>query len=214
VTHLSHEGLEHLVITYGYLGVAVGVGLESMGVPIPGETTLVLASIYAAGHNGLSIWLVIAAASTGAVIGDNLGYWLGSEFGYPLLLRVGRHFGLSDGRIKVGQYLFLRHGAKVVFFSRFVALLRILAAFLAGVNRMEWHRFLVANALGGVVWAALFGVGGYMLGTIVFRLQGALGPIVLGAAAIVFFGCGFLIQRYEDQLQEAAERAIPGPLAL
>ena len=171
-----------------------------------------MASVYAATHAGLNIWLVAAAASVGAIVGDNLGYWLGSKFGYPLLLRFGSQVGLSEGRIKVGQYLFLRHGAKVVFLGRFVALLRILAAFLAGVNRMEWPAFLLANTLGGVTWAALFAFGGYTLGTIAFRLQGVLGPILLVAAAIVFFGCGFLIQRYEDRLQEAAERALPGPL--
>ena len=209
----THQGLDNLVATYGYLAVALGVGLESMGLPIPGETILVVAAVYAATHTGLNIWLVAAAASVGAIVGDNFGYWLGSHFGYPLLLRFGPQVGLSEGRIKVGQYLFLRHGGKVVFFGRFVALLRMLAAFLAGVNRMEWPKFLLANALGGVTWAAVFAFGGYMLGTIAFRLQGVLGPILLVAAAIAFFGCGFLIQHYEDQLQEEAERAIPGPLA-
>jgi membrane protein DedA with SNARE-associated domain len=212
VSLFTHQGLDNLVATYGYVAVALGVGLESMGLPIPGETILVVASVYAATHAGLNIWLVAAAASVGAIVGDNLGYWLGSKFGYPLLLRFGPQVGLSEGRIKVGQYLFLRHGAKVVFLGRFVALLRILAAFLAGVNRMEWPAFLLANALGGVTWAALFAFGGYTLGTIAFRLQGVLGPILLVAAAIAFFGCGFLIQRYEDRLQEAAERALPGPL--
>jgi len=213
VSLFSHEGLDSLVATYGYLTVAVGVGLESMGLPIPGETILVVASVYAATHAGLNIWLIVVAASAGAIIGDNCGYWLGSRFGYPLLLRFGPQVGLSEGRIKVGQYLFLRHGSKVVFLGRFVGLLRILAAFLAGVNRMEWRKFLLANALGGVTWAAVFAFGGYTLGTIAFRLQGVLGPILLVAAAIAFFGCGFLIQRYEDRLQEEAERTFPGPLA-
>jgi membrane protein DedA with SNARE-associated domain len=184
-----------------------------MGLPIPGETILVVAAVYAATHPDLNIWLIVTAASAGAIVGDNLGYWLGSRFGYPLLLRFGPKLGLSSGRIKVGQYLFLRHGGKVVFIGRFVALLRILAAFLAGVNRMEWPAFLVANALGGVTWAAVFAFGGYTFGTIAFRLQGVLGPILLAAAAVAFFGCGFLIQRYEDRLQEEAERALPGPLA-
>ena len=146
----THQGLDNLVATYGYLAVALGVGLESMGLPIPGETILVVAAVYAATHAGLNIWLVAVAASVGAIVGDNFGYWLGSRFGYPLLLRFGPQVGLSEGRIKVGQYLFLRHGGKVVFFGRFVALLRMLAAFLAGVNRMEWPKFLLANALGGV----------------------------------------------------------------
>jgi membrane protein DedA with SNARE-associated domain len=213
VSLFTHQGLDYLVATYGYLAVVLGVGLESMGIPLPGETILVVAAVYAATHAGLNIWLIVVAASAGAIIGDNLGYWLGARFGYPLLLRFGPQVGLSEGRIKVGQYLFMRHGGKVVFFGRFVALLRMLAAFLAGVNRMEWPKFLLANALGGVTWAAMFAFGGYMLGTIAFRLQGVLGPIVLIAAGIAFFGCGFLIQHYEDQLQEEAERVLPGPLA-
>lgn len=206
----THQGLDNLVATYGYLAVALGVGLESMGLPLPGETILVVAAIYAATHAELNIWLIVVAASAGAIVGDNLGYLLGSRFGYPLLLRFGPRVGLSEGRIKVSQYLFLRHGGKLVFFGRFVALLRILAAFLAGVNRMEWPAFLVANALGGVTWAAVFAFGGYTLGTIAFRLQGVLGPTLLVVAAIAFFGCGFLIQRYEDRLQEEAERTFPG----
>ncbi len=190
-----------------------GSGWRAWGSQFPGETILVIAAVYAATHAGLNIGLIVLAASAGAIVGDNLGYWLGSRFGYPLLLRLGPRVGLSAGRIKVGQYLFLRHGGKVVFLGRFVALLRILAAFLAGVNRMEWPAFLLANALGGVTWAAVFAFGGYTLGTVAFRLQGVLGPILLAAAAIAFFGCGFLIQRYEDRLQEEAERALPGPLA-
>jgi len=76
-----------------------------MGLPIPGETILVVAAVYAATHAGLNIWLIVLAASAGAIIGDNWGYWLGSRFGYPLLLRFGPKLGLSEGRIKVGQYL-------------------------------------------------------------------------------------------------------------
>ena len=189
------------------------MGLESMGIPLPGETILVLAAIYAATHTDLNIWLVFVAACLGAIAGDNCGYWLGLRFGYPLIKKYGRYIGLREWRIKVGQYLFLRYGAKVVFFGRFVALLRMLAAFLAGVNRMKWRTFLLANALGGVVWAGVFALAGYLLGTLVFRLQGLLGPIVLAGAAVVFFGCGFLAWRLEDRLRDRAERAFPGPLA-
>src|ERR1700730_7965788 len=151
----SHQELDQLIATYGYLAVTVGVGLESMGLPLPGETILVLAAMYAASHADLNIWLVGVAAVAGAIMGDNFGYWLGLNYGYPLLRRFGRHVGLPDRRIKVGQYLFLRFGNKVVFLGRFVALLRMLAAFLAGVNRMRWSAFLVANALGGILWATL-----------------------------------------------------------
>jgi len=129
------ENLQYLISTYGYWAVGGIVGLESLGLPLPGETALVVAALYAGSHHDLNIGGIIAAAVTGAVLGDNVGYWLGREFGYRFLRRYGRYIGLSDARIKLGQYLFFRHGGKVVFFGRFVAILRILAAFLAGPTR-------------------------------------------------------------------------------
>src|SRR6516162_10968618 len=120
--------------------------------------------------------------------------------------------GMSEARIKLGQYLFLKHGAKVVFLGRFVALLRMLAAFLAGVNRMPWHTFLIANAGGGIIWAAVFGIGGYFFGKLLLQLHHALAPIVFALALAAFFGCGYLVRRYEDRLTASAERALPDPL--
>jgi membrane protein DedA with SNARE-associated domain len=131
---ISSEGLDHLITTYGYPAIAVVIGIESMGIPLPGETMLILAAMYAVRNSDLNIWLIVAAAATGAIIGDNGGYWIGNRMGYPLLRRFGSRFGLSDRRIKLGQYLFAKFGPWVVFLGRFVALLRILAAFLAGVN--------------------------------------------------------------------------------
>ncbi len=124
--------LQQLVTAHGYWAVALVVGLESMGLPLPGETILVLAAIYAATEPSFNVWVVIAVAAFGAIVGDNAGYWLGLRYGYPLLLRYGERIGMFEARIKLGQYLYLKHGAKVVFLGRFVALLRILAAFLAG----------------------------------------------------------------------------------
>jgi membrane protein DedA with SNARE-associated domain len=194
------------------LAIAVVIGIESMGIPLPGETMLVLAAMYAVKSPDLNIWLIAAAAAAGAIIGDNAGYWIGSRFGYPLLRRFGSRFGMSDRRIKLGQYLFARFGPWVVFLGRFVALLRILAAFLAGVNRMNWSVFLLANAAGGVLWALVFAFGGYYLGKIVFELQGTLGPIVFAGAAITFIALGLVVRRQEHRFQERAERAFPGPL--
>ncbi len=136
---VSAGELQQLVSTHGYWVVALIVGLESMGLPLPGETVLVLAAIYAATEPSFNIWVVIAVAAFGAIVGDNAGYWLGLRYGYALLLRYGERIGMFEARIKLGQYLFLKHGTKVVFLGRFVALLRILAAFLAGVNRMPWR---------------------------------------------------------------------------
>jgi len=206
------EHLQQLVGTHGYWIVALIVGLESVGLPLPGETILVLAAIYAATEPSFNIWVVMAVAAFGAIVGDNIGYGLGSRYGYALLLRYGERIGMFERRIKLGQYLFLRHGAKVVFLGRFVALLRILAAFLAGLNRMPWRTFLIANATGGVVWATVFGGGGYVFGKVLLQVHHALAPLVFALALAGFFTCGYLIRRYEDRLTELAERAIPGPL--
>ncbi len=190
--------LQQLVSLHGYWVIGLIVGLESLGLPLPGETILVLAAIYAATEPSFNIWLVIAVAVFGAIMGDNIGYWLGSRYGYALLLRYGERIGMLEPRIKLGQYLFLRHGAKVVFLGRFVALLRILAAFLAGLNWMPWRAFLTANAIGGAIWAAVFGLGGFMFGKALLQLHHALAPIVFALALAGFFGCGYLIRRYED----------------
>ena len=107
---------------------------------------------------------MIGAAAAGAIIGDNCGYWVGREFGFPLVYRYGRYVRLDERRLKLGQYLFLKHGGKIVFFGRFVAVLRAFAAFLAGVNRFNWEEFFLYNAAGGIVWASIFGFGGFWLG--------------------------------------------------
>jgi membrane protein DedA with SNARE-associated domain len=212
VNSVSFGELHQLVTAHGYWAVALIVGLESMGLLLPGETILVLAAIYAATEPSFNIWVVIAVAAFGAIVGDNAGYWLGLRYGYALLLRYGERIGMFEARIKLGQYLYLKHGAKVVFLGRFVALLRILAAFLAGVNRMPWRAFLIANASGGIIWAAVFGIGGYFFGKLLLQLHHALAPIVFALALAAFFGCGYLVRRYEDRLTALAERALPGPL--
>jgi membrane protein DedA with SNARE-associated domain len=212
VAIFSHESLQQLLSPHGYWAVALIVGLESMGIPLPGETILVLAAIYAASDPTLNIWLVIAAAAAGSILGDNAGYWIGHRYAYVAVLQYGRYLGLSEPRIKVGQYLFRKHGGKVVFFGRFVALLRILAAFLAGVNRMPWRDFVVANAAGAILWAMVFGMGGFYFGKFLFQLHAVMAVAVFGVALSVFFGLGYLISRHEDRLIEVAERALPGPL--
>src|SRR3979409_446726 len=148
--------------------------LESMGIPMPGETALVTAALYAGSTHQIGIASVVLVAATAAIIGDNIGYLIGRSIGIRLVARYGRYVRLDEPRIKVGQYLFLRHGGKVGFFGRFVALLRILAAFLAGVNRMPWRGFLLANAGGAVIWATVFGLGGYLFGKVLLQLHGAI----------------------------------------
>jgi membrane protein DedA with SNARE-associated domain len=198
---------------YGSFAVAGVVCLESMGLPLPGEAILIAAAIYAGKTGSLNIVEVIAAAATGAIVGDNIGYWVGREIGFRLLVRYGHYVGLTEPRIKVGQYLFQRHGGKIVFFGRFIALLRVLAALLAGVNRMSWPRFFFFNAAGAILWATVFGLGAYTLGEEIEHLTrpAAVALAVAGAAAIVTWVL-FLHSRREE-LEAEALHALPGPLA-
>jgi membrane protein DedA with SNARE-associated domain len=204
--------LAHLVMTYGYWAVLLAVAIESTGIPFPGETMLLIASIYAGRTHHLAILLVIIAAASGAILGDNLGFWVGREGGYRLLRRYGRYIRLDERKLKLGQYLFMKHGSKVVFFGRFVAVLRAWAAFLAGTNRMLWPEFLLFNALGGIVWATLFGLGGYFLGKSIDRFAGPFGIVTLVSAAILIIAGLIFIARNEKRLEDEAERALPGPL--
>ena len=126
--HFSGHELNQLISAYGYWAVMLFVGVESIGFPFPGETMLLAAAIYAGTTHNLDIALVITAASFGAVLGDNIGYWFGREFGYELLLRYGRYFHFDQTKMKLGMYLFHKHGGKVVFFGRFVPVSRALAA--------------------------------------------------------------------------------------
>ena len=211
VSVLPAADLQSLVSTHGYLAVGLIVGLESMGLPLPGETILILAAVYCGAGGDLSIWGVVGAAIAGAVLGDNAGFWLGRKFGYPLLLRYSQYIGLRGARIKLAHSLFLRHGGKVVFFGRFVALLRILAALLAGINRMNWARFLVANAGGGILWASIFGFGAYVFGKGIEELGTTLGLIAFVLAGFAFLAARYFVQRHEAVLQAAAARAHPDP---
>jgi membrane protein DedA with SNARE-associated domain len=207
----SSSQIAHLIATYGVLAIGVIIALESMGLPLPGESVLALAAFYAA-HHGQSIVAVVASAAAGAIVGDNLGYWIGRELGYPLLRSYGSRIGLSPGKIKLGQYLFLRHGVKVVFLGRFVAVLRVLAAVLAGVNRMDWRRFMLANAAGAILWASVVGFGAYLFGRAVTHVTGPLSVAlaIVGLAAIV--GALLFVRAHEAALEAEAERALPGPL--
>lgn len=206
------SSLMHLLESYGYIAVLVFVAIESTGIPFPGETMLLIAAIYAGTTHHLSIPLVIASAALGAILGDNLGFWVGREGGYRLLRRYGRYIRLDERKLKLGQYLFQKHGNKVVFFGRFVAVLRAWAAFLAGTNRMHWSSFLLYNALGGIVWATIFGLGGYFLGNKVHQLTGPVGIVALVLAAIILIGFYIFLRRNEKRLEDEAERALPGPL--
>jgi membrane protein DedA with SNARE-associated domain len=201
------EHIHQLLATYGYWAVLVVVMLESAGIPVPGETILVSAAIYAGTTHNMHIGFVILAAAFGAIMGDNIGFWVGREFGRRILARYGSYIGLDERRLKLGQYLFDLHGGKIVFFGRFVAFLRAFAALLAGVNRFPPLRFFAFNAAGGLVWAGLFGLGGYILGETIHRIAGPIGWIGLACAVIAAVIGWRFFKMHEERLVAQAEAA-------
>ena len=210
--HFAANDISHLLAVYGYWAVLVFVAIESTGIPFPGETMLLAASIYAGTTHNLNIFLVIAAAAAGAILGDNFGYFIGREGGYRLLRRYGKFVRLDERKLKLGQYLFMQHGGKVVFFGRFVSVLRAWAAFLAGMNRMQWPRFFFFNAAGGILWAAIYGFGGYVLGDNVHRIAGPVGIVFAVLAVIIIITFVVFLSRNEKRLEEEALHALPGSL--
>ena len=208
----STHTLRHLLGQYGYLAVFLFVTVESLGIPFPGETMVIAAAVYAGATHSLSVWGIWLVAAAAAIAGDTVGFGIGHWGGYRLLRRYGSKVHLDEAKLKVGRLIFDRHGGKVVFFGRFVSILRTYAAFLAGTNRMEYVRFLVFNATGGIVWSAIYSFGFYYLGA---QLKTARGPVDygLGAAALVIV-LAFIVwlRRHEKRLEAEAELAYPGPL--
>lgn len=204
----SHT-LDHVLSSFGYLAVFAFVGIESLGVPFPGETMLITASLYAAATGHLDIAAVIAFAAAGAIIGDNAGYGVGRWGGLRLLRRYGKYVRIDERRLRLGRYVFMRHGGKVVFFGRFVSVLRTYAAFLAGANQMRWQRFLLYNALGGVVWALIYGLGYYYLGSLMKSVSTPVDVAIGAVAALAVVASIVFIRRNERRLQERADRELP-----
>ena len=206
--------LTHHLAHAGYGAVALAIGLESMGIPFPGEATMLAALAIAATGHGLVIGGVVGAAAAGATVGGMIGFWIGGALGFRLLLRYGHRIGITERRLKLGVYLFRRYGGQVVFFGRFVAVLRSLAGFLAGANQMNWVPFCFYNLAGAVVWAGLYGYGAYVFGHHIHHLAGPVG-IAIGVVAVILVGAGIaFLSRHENQLADAAERALPGRLEL
>ena len=202
---VMHIHWDTIIGTWGALAVFGFVMLESAGLPVPGETVLVAAAILS-GHTGRpGIVAVLAAAAAGAIVGDNLGFWVGRAAGVPLLARYGGRIGLGPDRLWLGQYVFSQHGGKIVFFGRFVAVLRAFAALLAGANRYPWPYFLLWNAAGGILWATVFGLGGYVFGRAIHRITGPVGIVgAVIAVAVIVWGWRAL-RRHEAAWQALAD---------
>ncbi|MGH6670344.1 MAG: DedA family protein [Xanthobacteraceae bacterium] len=216
------HSVAHLIHAYGLLVVAGFIGLESMCIPLPGETALIVGSVIAGRTHELNIVAVILTAMGASLIGRIIGYLVGAQFGYWLLLRYGSYVRITETRIKLGQYLFLKHGAAIIIIAQFIPVMRAIAGILAGANRMPWRRFLVASVIGTGSWATLFGIGGYSFGKQFAHLakswsifSGPSGWALFGVAAlIIILALTAFVARHEAQLAAKAERALPGPLRM
>ena len=204
--------LSHLIQAYGYMAVFLLVAVESLGIPVPGETALIVAGAYAGHTHHLSPWGIFAVAAVGAIVGDNVGFWVGDRFGYRLARKYGHRVWLNERKLKVARYIFDTHGPKVVFFGRFVWVLRTYAAFLAGSSRMRWIRFWPANAAGGIIWAGTCTLAAYLAGDVLTRLSGTI-DLAMGGMAILGVAVALLVVgRQAARLELRAEAAYPGPL--
>jgi len=187
----------HFIVHYGLWFVFGIVCAESAGIWLPGETALIAAGVYAA-KGKLSITAVIVVASAGAVIGDNIGYWLGREGGRRLIYRYAWMARQADRIMPRAERFFEKHGPKAVFFARFFGGVRVTGAWMAGITRMPWWKFLVWNALGGVVWATGVGLISFFAGKAVadaIARYGAYGGITIGALLVLVVVAFHLVRR-------------------
>jgi LPXTG-motif cell wall-anchored protein len=200
------ETLKQIIESWGYVMVFLGVGLESTGIPFPGETILLVAAAIAASSSRLHIEWVIVWAAVGAIVGDSLGYWAGRELGRRLLDKVGPFLRFNARKQARLEKYFTRHGAKTVFIGRFIAVLRTWAAFFAGMNRMHYLTFLTYNALGGLIWASLVGLLGFFFGQNLPLLEKWLGDFSLVALGLVAAGLvGFYFYRKRRKAKQGLD---------
>lgn len=178
------------------------VALESFGLPLPGETALIACGVLAS-QGSLSIVAVIAVAASAAIIGDNLGYWVARKGGRPLLERYRFTRRYAERYLPRAERFFARHGGKAVFFGRFVAVLRVTAAWVAGISHMHWLRFLTWNAAGGICWATLVGLVSYYLGDAAASAIGRYGLYAAGGALLLAALGYVIVKRIEKRVVDS-----------
>ena len=202
---LDQTQIAALLSVWGYAAICGVVALESAGLPLPGETLLIGAAVYARLTGAMDIGGVIAAAAFGAILGDNLGYWIGRRYGVGFLERHGARIGLGPEKFRLSQYLFYKWGGAVVLFGRFITLLRIFAALLAGANRLPLKQFMIYNAAGGVVWSSLFGFGAYYMTAGFEQMEGGVARFAFGALLAALFILWRYYRRHEARLMQEAD---------
>jgi membrane protein DedA with SNARE-associated domain len=186
--HWIVETARHYLHHYGYWAVAFALLGENAGLPLPGETILILASFAAYRGHHLQLPWVILVGICACTMGDNIGYWIGRRGGRPLLEKWKHFFHISDDTIKAGEEFLQRRGSMAIFLARFIAGMRIVAGPLAGVLRMEWKRFLVANTAGAAVWVTVIACAGYFFGSQYEALAGAVKETELVVLIVVLAG--------------------------
>ena len=184
MNHSILDMLRSAVVHYGYWAVAGGLLLENAGVPVPGETILLLSSFLAYSEHDLRLPWIIVIATLAATLGDNLGFALGYYGGRPLLRRYQSLFRIQDKTVVKGEALFERYGAATVFLARFVFGMRILAGPMAGTLRMPWRKFLAFNFLGAAVWVTAIATVGYFFGRHWERLERTVKRFDIGLAIL------------------------------
>ncbi len=145
------------------------------------------------------------------MIGDNAAYWLGRITPDSLLKRYGRYVGLPDKKLRFGRYLFQQHGGKVVFVARFIALLRVVTMYVAGIIRMDWHRFVMFNLAGSMAWALVFGAGAYRLGQHAHRLMGPVSLVLLAYGLVGISAAAVFVELHIEQISAEAGAAAAQP---
>ena len=192
-----------LVADYGLFLLFVLVAMESAGVPLPGETALVTAGVLAS-RGDMDIVAVIAVDATAAIVGDNVGYWAGRLGGRKLLQRWGPLERHASRVLPWSERFFARHGPKTIFLGRFVAVLRVTAAWLAGISKMHWWLFFVWNAAGGICWAIAVGLVAYFAGQAAAEAIGRYG-LIAGGAIVVLLVVGAVVFRFIRRRMLGAE---------
>jgi membrane protein DedA with SNARE-associated domain len=198
-----------LFATYGVWLVAGFIALESIGAPLPAEAAIMAAGFFAARTHDLDVRLLILVGSLAAIGGNALGFWIGRRYGYHLLSRYGHRVGLTEARLRIGQWLFVRYGGRFVLVARFLPFLRNMAAILAGANAMPQALFHVASGTAAIAWVAIYSLASYALGE-AFADLASSAAIGLGIVAIaIIVAIPSLILRYEERLLAKAERELP-----
>jgi membrane protein DedA with SNARE-associated domain len=206
---MSGPELTEFVIVYGVWLVAAFIALESIGIPLPAEATLIAAAFFCARTDSFNIWTLIATGTLAAIAGDVAGFWIGRMFGHRVLTKYGTRVGITEQRMMIGQWLFARYGGRFVFAARFLPVLRNIAAALAGTNRMAPARFYFAGALAAAAWVSFYAGAAYLFGEAFKTLATSVAVSLAMIAGAIMLALPTLILRCEKRLLAKAEVMSP-----